>query len=520
MSKGQYDYIENKIREAAENSEPAFEEHAWDKMEAKLNAEKEKRRSPFLWFSLALMSFGLLGGIIILHNRSIHDLTVAASSLSVVSASKEDVQSTISNNSRTQTTNEESLSAGNKALNKSGNIAQSNVDQKNNQLAVQNNSSSSTTNVSSTSNNTVIESAKNDQSIVYTKSRKNTISNIVVANRSARIHISNKAGNETATDNNTASVSRAANKKYAKSNSSINNDKVATSDNSISYSSSQKNKRNTSGHTRSKIKAADQVSDVDEDAAFNKEVDEAVNHTINNKKSELSIDKDKKKDSLQKIIPKDTVAIQSAKKEIKESTQKINPWYVLGSIGADASNVTLFSFNNSSITPRYGVGIGYQINKRISVQTGFYAGRKKYVAGPGDYHSKDDSYLNNVNVTKISANCTIFEIPVTVRFNFALRPKTTYYATAGISSFIMNKEDYDYSYTAYNNNYQASHSYTGNKNLLSIATVSVGIERKISKDFSIQAEPSINIPIAGVGEGTVKLYSTDIQVGVKYNFHW
>ena len=40
MSKKQFDHIENKIREAAENSEPAFEEQAWDKMEAKLNKEK------------------------------------------------------------------------------------------------------------------------------------------------------------------------------------------------------------------------------------------------------------------------------------------------------------------------------------------------------------------------------------------------------------------------------------------------------------------------------------------------
>jgi hypothetical protein len=153
------------------------------------------------------------------------------------------------------------------------------------------------------------------------------------------------------------------------------------------------------------------------------------------------------------------------------------------------------------------------------VQTGFYAGRKKYVAGPDDYNAKDP-YLSTVDITKVTANCLIFEIPVTVRYNFVLRPKTTYYATAGLSSFIMKKEDYNYSYnTNYSTNDQVAHSYTGNKNLFSIATLSVGIERKISKAFSIQAEPSINIPIAGVGEGTVKLYSTDIQVGVKYNFH-
>lgn len=515
MSKRQYDHIENKIREAAENSEPAFEEQAWDKMEAKLNAEKERRRSPFLWFSLALLSFGLLGGIIILHNRAAKNLSIAANSLPTVNTNKDEALTASTVNKtiiQTTNSNNKSLAASDKEVNKSNNIDQRNVGQKNGQSSVKNNSASNVTSIGSANALT----KQNKQSVLATEKETNAADNIVGANLSSSYHNSAKKENITVVNNdNTTALSKTSGKKYSKRNSKINNEFVSPN-NSVSYSFAQKNKRNISGNTRTKIKTADQA----DDSAFSKEIDEAVNNT-NNKKAQLPIDRDKKKDSVQKLIPKDTIAVRSAKKEIKkESTQKKTPWYLLASIGADASNVTLFSFNNSSITPRYGVGIGYQINKRISVQTGFYAGRKKYVAGPGDYHSKDESYLNNVNVTKISANCTIFEIPIAVRYNFALRPKTTYYATAGISSFIMNKEDYDYSYTAYNNNYQASNSYTGNKNLFSIATLSVGVERKISKAFSIQAEPSVNIPIAGVGEGTVKLYSTDIQVGVKYNFHW
>jgi hypothetical protein len=39
MSKKQFDHIENRIREAAENSEPPFDEMAWSRMDALLNKE-------------------------------------------------------------------------------------------------------------------------------------------------------------------------------------------------------------------------------------------------------------------------------------------------------------------------------------------------------------------------------------------------------------------------------------------------------------------------------------------------
>lgn len=195
---------------------------------------------------------------------------------------------------------------------------------------------------------------------------------------------------------------------------------------------------------------------------------------------------------------------------------KLSPFYLLSSFGADIGSVKLFSFNNSSLGVKYGIGIGYQLNSKWSLQTGFYAGKKKYVAGPDDYHVKEHSYWSYVKITKVDAACMIYEIPITFRYNFLRKTSVSYYATAGVSSYLMKKENYNYYYIRYNMPHEAYYSYTGNTHFLSTFSLSAGIEKKLSPTLSLQLEPSISIPLSGVGDGEVKLFSTSIMLGVKY----
>jgi hypothetical protein len=81
----------------------------------------------------------------------------------------------------------------------------------------------------------------------------------------------------------------------------------------------------------------------------------------------------------------------------------------------------------------------------------------------------------------------------------------------------MKQEDYNYHYMHNNIYYVTPKTYTGNKNLFAVFNLSAGIEKKISSSFSVLAEPSVGIPLGGVGEGSVKLYSTALQLGLKYS---
>jgi hypothetical protein len=470
MDKKPFDHIENKIKEAAANSEPAFDEQAWNKMEAKLDKEKRRRLMPILWFSLSLLCIIVVGSLLFYYNKS--TLKAGTNEVQKITA----INSTDNDKAQLQS------------------IVATTTSRKQDSLATTHKNKTSINNL--TADNTA---NTNDERLTNFTDKNEIPANEKYYNKKIVSHTNGKA--------------------YAKisGGESFDNEVAVTS--SANHLSEKKSGKIIRSKSRTIIKVRPGAVIEDGDEAVTNNSDNYTTTAVNNdKKTIASVDKNKIKDSTKTVIKKDTTAtivpVSSVAK--KDTTPKRSRFYLLAAIGADASNTAFFSFNNSSITARYGAGIGYQLNKKFSIETGFYAGRKKYIAGPGDYHAKSGSYLSTIDIQKVDANCLVFEIPVTLRYNIFQRAKITYYATAGLSSFIMKKEDYDYYYGA-NNNSEVAYTYTGNTNLFSICTLSIGIEKKLSNAFSLQAAPSVNIPIAGVGEGTVKLFSTDLQLGIKYN---
>jgi len=274
----------------------------------------------------------------------------------------------------------------------------------------------------------------------------------------------------------------------------------------------------TRGRTSARVKQTAQIDDVTDAVQsspiiVDKTTDKKELTTTTDSTSKVSISDAVKKPS----IKKDTT-VSLVKKDDKKKHSSAHGFYVLAMGGADAADVHLLSFDNSSITPKYGLGIGYQLSNRLSIQTGFYAGRKQYIAGQGDYKAKGGTYYSTVDITKVGANCLVYDIPVTIRYDLVQHDNTVWYASIGLSSFIMKNEAYNYNYTDAGVAYTGSKTYTGNQNFFSILNLSAGYEMILNNKFSLLAEPSVSIPLAGVGEGSVKLYSTSLMIGVKYKF--
>ena len=58
-------------------------------------------------------------------------------------------------------------------------------------------------------------------------------------------------------------------------------------------------------------------------------------------------------------------------------------------------------------------------------------------------------------------------------------------------------------------------SYEGNKHWFSVFKIFGGVEKTFSNSLSWFVQPGIAIPLAGVGEGQIKLFSSEILLGIK-----
>jgi hypothetical protein len=226
---------------------------------------------------------------------------------------------------------------------------------------------------------------------------------------------------------------------------------------------------------------------------------------------------DAKKSEQTNTVPPGNDSLPSVNKKNPkkpEAKNKNSRWYLVVADGVESSSPRVFAVDK--ISARGGAVVGYRLNKKLSLQTGFLAGTKKYVAGPNDYKAKAGTYWSTVEIVEVDANCMVYEIPLNLRYDLQPEKTTNIFATAGLSSYIMKKEDYEYSYNRYGYAHYGTAAYKGNKHAFSVLRLSAGVERKVSKNFSLHAAPALSIPLAGVGEGQVKLYSSEILLGLKY----
>jgi hypothetical protein len=177
----------------------------------------------------------------------------------------------------------------------------------------------------------------------------------------------------------------------------------------------------------------------------------------------------------------------------------------------DLHRISLHQFNQLATA-----SIGYRFSNRLSLQAGVVIQKAIYYAGPDDYYVKPGSYLSMYRISKIDAVCQIYEIPLSVRYDAIIGKGLRVYATGGLSSFYMKKENYRYHATGSSGYRMFDSTYRQNKNYFSSAYLGAGVEKRITPVFSVLAEPYAKLPVAGVGAGKVKLYSGGIQLMLRY----
>jgi hypothetical protein len=209
-----------------------------------------------------------------------------------------------------------------------------------------------------------------------------------------------------------------------------------------------------------------------------------------------------------------TVAPPIVKKEADKKQDKTVKGLELGLMaGPDLSTVKF----GPAYKPGYNFGlqIGYRFSNHWSVNTGIIYTKKFYKADSQDFHYK---LPWNYKLENVEGNCSMWEIPVNVRYDLSYNEKRRWFASTGLSTYLMDKEYYDV-YYSWNGTQYAPYPIDSDSNsnyLFSIVNLSAGMERSLGKHLSIQAEPYLKIPLKGLGTGSMRMTSYGILFTLKY----
>jgi hypothetical protein len=164
--------------------------------------------------------------------------------------------------------------------------------------------------------------------------------------------------------------------------------------------------------------------------------------------------------------------------------------------------------------------LGYYLTNRLSLNTGFIYSNKFYWSDAHDYLRQIPNIRPNAipaPVDYINGASNIWELPLTLRYDFAQHNKTKFFANAGLSSYFMMKQTYIYFIRAGQNQLARKVYDNQQENYwFGIADISAGFEAEIGKGFSFQAEPFLKLPLRNMGSENLKLTSYGFLMTFKY----
>lgn len=181
--------------------------------------------------------------------------------------------------------------------------------------------------------------------------------------------------------------------------------------------------------------------------------------------------------------------------------------------GPDVSNIK--GQKTSKVGYSLGVMLRYQFSKRLSVEAGAMWDRKNYYSD-GKYLDTTRLKLPTNSIVKnVVGYCRMVEIPVNLRYDFSIKQKHSWFVSGGLSSYLMNNEDYVILYQRYNQTYSKNYEYIkSSKDWFSIINLSVGYQKALGTHTNLSIAPYIKLPLQGIGIANLPVSSTGILLSV------
>ncbi len=210
-----------------------------------------------------------------------------------------------------------------------------------------------------------------------------------------------------------------------------------------------------------------------------------------------------------------------AEKKQTKTTVKLKKnfhFYAALMVGGDISTVKFQSVK--SIGYSTGILLGYHFSRsRFNIETGVFWDEKKYYTEGEYFNASKLTYIQGDNILYANGSCNMFEIPINVRYNVIQHKSTSLFVATGLSSYLMNKESYNFMLEQNGWQWAKQQSYYhSTQNWFSILNLSAGYEHHLGKIGDIRIEPYAKLPLAGVGIGSLSISSFGLNVGFSKRF--
>lgn len=199
--------------------------------------------------------------------------------------------------------------------------------------------------------------------------------------------------------------------------------------------------------------------------------------------------------------------------------------YVLTSFGScDFSSVGFYNDVQSGFT--LGAKVGVQLARKFQFDIGFAYSLKKYGSEGLDYNLEGGwTTMTGVSPSWMDGKGNILQIPMEVSYYFNGYDHDGFFANVGISTYIFNSEWYGFKYDPEdllinpNAIVEITNEEISRRNFhpAGLARVSFGYQKIVSPNMAFELSPYLQIPLTGIGEGKVDLYTAGLQFAVKFN---
>ncbi|OQP68636.1 outer membrane beta-barrel protein [Niastella populi] len=198
-----------------------------------------------------------------------------------------------------------------------------------------------------------------------------------------------------------------------------------------------------------------------------------------------------------------------------DTTRKSSRFYWGVVFGPEINSIE----NQKLQKPGFDIGIvaGITILKdRAAIETGLLYTQKYYFTD-GKYFNMDkagSSMPQGMEIMSLEGSCRLIELPVKFKYKVLQKNRSAVFLSTGISSYLMTKEENDYITMMNGTEQNMLGSYNDNCRYIAVmANIGAEYNYKIGKHTLIRIEPYIQIPLKGIGIGSMPVTTTGLHVG-------